>query len=86
MIFLEYHPNPNWLLQCEKRIHRPGQKSEVYIEYLHTKGTFDDRMWNILQYKIRNASLVIDGRVRPMHALYCTLPPPDTGKRMDAGE
>jgi len=46
--------------QAEDRAHRIGQKSTVQVEYWVMKGTTDERLWTMLDRKLRNANQVID--------------------------
>jgi SNF2 family DNA or RNA helicase len=46
------------------------QTKDVHIQYFIAKGTLDESMWRSLQRKIHNASLVIDGKSIPFHAIH----------------
>jgi len=59
-------------LQAEVRQHRPGQKRPVEVYYMHAPGTTDDRAWRLLQYRIRNQGLILNGREIPFKAINCS--------------
>jgi SWI/SNF-related matrix-associated actin-dependent regulator of chromatin subfamily A-like protein 1 len=68
--FIEPYFVPGVLLQAEDRNHRMTQTKDVHIQYFIAKGTLDESMWRSLQRKIHNASLVIDGKSIPFHAIH----------------
>jgi SWI/SNF-related matrix-associated actin-dependent regulator of chromatin subfamily A-like protein 1 len=53
---------PGDLLQAEDRAHRVGQACAVECNYLLLSGSVDDRMWPLLDGKLRDAGAVLDGR------------------------
>jgi SNF2 family DNA or RNA helicase len=73
--FLEFHANYNILLQCEDRSHRLTQTKPVTCQYLFAQDTTDIRFWRMLQHNVKNATLIMDGKIRPLHALYCSAEP-----------
>lgn len=52
VIFTELSWNPGVLAQAEDRAHRIGQEENVTIEYLISKGTCDEPLWDIIQRKL----------------------------------
>lgn len=52
VIFTELSWNPGVLAQAEDRAHRIGQEENVTIEYLVSKGTCDDPLWQIIDRKL----------------------------------
>jgi len=60
VVFAELVFVPAKHLQAEDRVHRIGQKRSVDIYYLHARGSFDDRIWDILQKKLMVLGSVIN--------------------------
>ncbi|XP_060875575.1 SWI/SNF-related matrix-associated actin-dependent regulator of chromatin subfamily A-like protein 1 [Metopolophium dirhodum] len=52
VIFAELYWNPGILTQAEDRAHRIGQAETVTIQYLLAKGTADDHIWPLIQFKL----------------------------------
>ncbi|XP_027840177.2 SWI/SNF-related matrix-associated actin-dependent regulator of chromatin subfamily A-like protein 1 [Aphis gossypii] len=52
VIFAELYWNPGILTQAEDRAHRIGQAEAVTIQYLLAKGTADDHIWPLIQFKL----------------------------------
>ncbi len=51
--------------QCEDRIHRIGSKDPVFIYYLWTKNTIDERVKEIVETKEAMADYIIDDKLSP---------------------
>lgn len=43
--------SPEVTLQAEDRVHRPGQRKEVHVHYLLSRGTVDEDMWELIMQK-----------------------------------
>lgn len=57
-------------LQSEDRAMRIGQTQDVICTYYVARGTVDDAIWRLLERKLRQASLMMDGKVVPFNAVY----------------
>jgi SWI/SNF-related matrix-associated actin-dependent regulator 1 of chromatin subfamily A len=53
---------PGDLLQGEDRLHRIGQKKKVFIHYLMTLGTIEEKQIKVLRKKTRILDAVLDGK------------------------
>ena len=51
--------------QCEDRIHRIGSKDPVFIYYLWTRNTIDERVREIVETKEAMADYIIDDKLSP---------------------
>lgn len=51
--------------QCEDRIHRIGSKDPVFIYYLWTKDTIDERVRQVVETKEAMADYIIDDKLSP---------------------
>lgn len=51
--------------QCEDRIHRIGSKDPVFIYYLWTKDTIDERVKEIIETKEAMSDYIIDDKLSP---------------------
>jgi SNF2 family DNA or RNA helicase len=61
VLFAEMYWNPAAMLQAEDRTHRIGQTDICHISYLIGMGSFDERMWRILDRKMCIVTEVLDG-------------------------
>mmetsp|Transcript_37258 Transcript_37258/g.81146 ORF Transcript_37258/g.81146 Transcript_37258/m.81146 type:complete len:361 (+) Transcript_37258:586-1668(+) len=61
VIFAEYIWTPALMIQAEDRAHRIGQTNSVSVVYLHADDTSDDMLHQILERKLRNVGLALDG-------------------------
>jgi len=62
VVFLDYAWNPSDMLQAEDRIHRPGQLAQsANIYQLHSPGTVDERLLELLTLKQAVVDQVVDG-------------------------
>merc|ERR1712196_180107 len=62
VIFLELHWTPGNILQAEDRAHRIGQKNNVNITYLVSKGdSIDMKIWDMLGRKQQFLGLALNG-------------------------
>lgn len=43
--------NPAAAMQAEDRTHRIGQKKSVFVQYIYTVGTIEERIWELLERK-----------------------------------
>jgi len=62
VVFAELHWTPGMLVQAEDRVHRMGQKRAVNIHYLIARNTLDDSMYQMLERKNKDVSVILDGR------------------------
>eukprot|EP00929_Paragymnodinium_shiwhaense_P048598 TRINITY_DN24549_c0_g1_i4.p1 TRINITY_DN24549_c0_g1~~TRINITY_DN24549_c0_g1_i4.p1 ORF type:complete len:188 (-),score=34.20 TRINITY_DN24549_c0_g1_i4:59-622(-) len=62
VVFAELFWVPGTLLQAEDRAHRVGQEKCVDIHYLVAPGTIDERMFQAVQLRAKDADSVVDGR------------------------
>ena len=53
VLFAELYWNPGWLLQCEDRAHRIGQRSSVNVRYLLLRDSPDEDIWRLLDRKMQ---------------------------------
>ena len=63
VIFTEFEFTASLHLQCEDRVHRIGQEKDVDIFYLHAPGSIDDRLWDILETKLRTLGQIITSEI-----------------------
>eukprot|EP00747_Dinoflagellata_sp_TGD_P058283 gnl/TRDRNA2_/TRDRNA2_151050_c0_seq1.p1 gnl/TRDRNA2_/TRDRNA2_151050_c0~~gnl/TRDRNA2_/TRDRNA2_151050_c0_seq1.p1 ORF type:complete len:274 (-),score=57.18 gnl/TRDRNA2_/TRDRNA2_151050_c0_seq1:164-985(-) len=68
VVFAELHWTPGVLLQAEDRTHRIGQVNAVNIHYLIARETIDESMYNILERKHQDISVLLDGREQSLGA------------------
>ncbi|RYR76059.1 hypothetical protein Ahy_A01g000651 isoform E [Arachis hypogaea] len=61
VIFAELSWTPGYLFQAEDRAHRIGKVSPVNIYYLLANDTVDDIIWDVVQFKLDNLGLMLDG-------------------------
>jgi len=61
VVFAELYYNPSSLIQAEDRAHRIGQRSAVSVRYLISPGTIDEMMWRMVERKLRNVGMAVDG-------------------------
>lgn len=59
-IFSEMFWNPSAMLQAEDRTHRIGQTDVCHITYLIGIGSFDEKMWRILDRKMATVGEILD--------------------------
>jgi SWI/SNF-related matrix-associated actin-dependent regulator 1 of chromatin subfamily A len=59
VVFTELMCVPAQHLQAEDRVHRIGQTSPVNVFYLHAPGSIDDRVWEILEKKLKVLGTII---------------------------
>jgi hypothetical protein len=53
---------PGDILQAEDRAHRVGQSAaSVTVQFLLVKGSVDDIMWDVVQGKLDNVGVLLDG-------------------------
>jgi len=52
VVFAEIDSNPAWMLQCEDRPHRIGQKEHVLVQYLVADRTIDARLCQLLKERL----------------------------------
>jgi SWI/SNF-related matrix-associated actin-dependent regulator 1 of chromatin subfamily A len=60
VFFAELFWNPGSLLQAEDRAHRIGQDKEVDVYYMIAKGTYDEKLWDVVDSKLSVLSAVLD--------------------------
>eukprot|EP01091_Cochliopodium_minus_P014478 TRINITY_DN4916_c0_g1_i1.p1 TRINITY_DN4916_c0_g1~~TRINITY_DN4916_c0_g1_i1.p1 ORF type:complete len:605 (+),score=208.06 TRINITY_DN4916_c0_g1_i1:652-2466(+) len=66
VLFAELFWNPGHIKQAEDRVHRIGQKNNVTIEFLVAKGTFDTKLWDLIDKKLGVLGLSLDGKANKM--------------------
>ena len=59
VVFAELMYVPAQHLQAEDRVHRIGQTHPIDIFYLHAPGSVDDRVWEILERKLKVLGSII---------------------------
>jgi len=75
VVFAELHWVPGLMLQAEDRAHRIGQRMHVDVRYCIAEGTLDERMFELLNRKHRDASGILDGAERSMEVQQGSLEP-----------
>jgi SWI/SNF-related matrix-associated actin-dependent regulator 1 of chromatin subfamily A len=63
VVFAEMHPVAETILQSECRAHRYGQEKEVRCIYLILPKSIEELIWQIVNKKYKNLSMVIDGEL-----------------------
>ena len=63
VIFTELEFTASIHMQCEDRVHRIGQEKDVDIFYLHAPGSIDDRLWDIIESKLRTLGQIIKSEI-----------------------
>lgn len=62
MLIQDFDWLPSNHTQAEDRIHRIGQNEDVFIQYLYSEGTIDEKMADLLESKLININKIIDGK------------------------
>lgn len=62
MIFGELSFVPGVLLQAEARIHRISQRNACDIRYIIAKGSLDEHIYKMINYKLSTLDTALDGR------------------------
>ena len=68
VVFAELYYNPSSLIQAEDRAHRIGQRNVVSVRYLISPGTIDEMMWRMVERKLRNIGMAVDGALGELGA------------------
>jgi hypothetical protein len=71
VIFAEMYWVPGDLQQAEDRVHRVGQSCSVDCNYLLLAGSIDDRMWDMLQNKMRTTGQILNGHKGSLSVSFC---------------
>lgn len=66
VVFMEMYWNPGIMVQAEDRVHRIGQRNTCHMYYLVARDSFDDKMWVMLNNKMRIVSSLLDGKREQM--------------------
>jgi SWI/SNF-related matrix-associated actin-dependent regulator 1 of chromatin subfamily A len=74
VLFLEFAWTPSDHDQAEDRVLRIGQKYPVTCYYMAAKGTVDERIIGMLEYKRENITMVIDGKSEINNLTYDLFP------------
>lgn len=69
VVFLEHDWNPMADLQAMDRAHRIGQKRTVSVYRLITRGTVEERIMGLQQWKLRVASAVVNQQNASMQTM-----------------
>jgi len=68
-LFFEMTWVPGQLLQAEDRLHRIGQKAQhIDIHYAIAPDSLDERMWSVLERKVKLLGRALDGKKRSLNA------------------
>lgn len=62
MLFGELYFVPGTILQAEARIHRISQKNNCDIRYIIAKGSLDEHIYKMLNFKLATLDTALDGR------------------------
>merc|ERR1712125_298103 len=63
VVFAELYWVPGIILQAEDRVHRMGQTAAVDVHYLIMRGTVDERMFQAVERRARDAARTMSGKV-----------------------
>ncbi len=63
VIFYDIPWNPSDMVQCEDRCHRPGTTQTVNVYTLLTKGTVDEKVYEIITRKEGTAMYIVDNQI-----------------------
>lgn len=66
VVFAEMYWNPGIMVQAEDRVHRIGQDKTCLMYYLVARDSFDEKLWLMLNEKMRIVSSILDGKAERM--------------------
>lgn len=62
VFFAELYWDPAALLQAEDRAHRYGQEKDVDVYYMIAKNSYDEKLWDAVDFKLSVLSAVLDAK------------------------